>query len=141
MKRFSLSFSLLVLLALGTLTGCDKAVQDAKEDFIYNLITNNLWVVTNFSEGGTNITDSFAPYQFKFNKDESVFGQRTGFTDATGTWKGDAGTMTITSSFPSGPAPLDKLTGVWNITRTTLSSVKATRTAGGVVFNLDLQKK
>jgi hypothetical protein len=123
------------------LFGCQKAVEDAKEDLVINLITSNLWRVTTFTENGTNITAEFAPYDFKFNKDESVFGQRAGQPDAVGTWKGDAATMTITSSFPNGPAPLDKLTGVWNITKTTLSSVKATRTGGGYTYNLELQKK
>jgi hypothetical protein len=140
MHRLLLTILGFVMLS-GTLTGCDKAVEDAKEDFVISLITNNLWVVTQFTEGSSNLTADFAPYEFKFNRDETVLGRRTGQPDAQGTWRGDAGSMTITSSFPNGPNPLNKLTGVWNITKTTLSSVKATRTNNGVVYNLDLSKK
>ncbi len=123
------------------LSSCKKAVEEAKEDFVVNLIVNNLWQVTNFTEGPDNITGQFADYEFKFNRDLTVFGRKPGQPDAAGTWKGDAGAMTITSAFPTGPAPLTKLTGVWNITRTTLSSVRATRTESGTVLNLELQKK
>lgn len=140
MHRLLLTFLGFALLST-TLTGCKKTVEDAKEDFVISLITNNLWTVSQFTEGGSNLTTDFAPYDFKFNRDETVLGRRTGQPDAQGTWRGDAASMTITSSFPNGPAPLNKLTGVWNITKTTLSSVKATRTAGGVVYNLDLVKK
>ena len=122
-------------------SGCKEEIQKAKEDLVVDLIVNNLWVVTNFTEGSTNITASFAPYDFKFNRDESVLGRKTGAPDAVGTWKGSAAAMTITSNFPSGPAPLDKLNGVWNITKTTLSTVKSTRTENGVTYFLDLQKK
>jgi hypothetical protein len=122
-------------------SGCKEEIQQAKEDLVVDLIVNNLWVVTNFTEGTTNITSSFAPYDFKFNRDETVFGRKTGAPDAVGTWKGSAAAMTITSNFPSGPTPLDKLNGVWNITKTTLSSVKSTRTENGVTYFLDLQKK
>jgi hypothetical protein len=130
-----LTFSLLFLF------GCKEEVQKAKEDLVVDLIVNNLWVVTNFTEGANNITTSFAPYDFKFNRDESVLGRKAGASDAVGTWKGSAENMTITSSFPTGPAPLDKLTGVWNITKTTLTTVKSTRSENGITYFLDLQKK
>jgi hypothetical protein len=130
-----------LLVAVLAVSACKKAIQDAKEDFVVNLIVSNLWVISNFTEGPANITSQFAEYEFKFNRDLSVFGRKAGQPDAVGTWRGDASAMTITSAFPSGPAPLHKLTGVWNITRTTLSSVKATRTEAGTVMNLELQKK
>ncbi len=129
-----------LLVGIGS-PGCKKTIENVKEDFVINLITNNIWLVTNFTEGSDNLTSSFVPYEFKFNKDETVHGIKTGAPDALGTWKGDANSMTITSSFPNGPVPLNKLTGVWHITKTTLSSVKATRTEGGMVYYLDLVKK
>lgn len=130
-----------LLVAVFAFSACKKAVQEAKEDFVVNLIVNNLWTVSNFTEGPATITGQFADYEFKFNRDLSVFGRKAGQPDAVGTWQGDAAAMTITSAFPAGPAPLNKLTGVWNITRTTLSSVRATRTEGGTILNLELQKK
>jgi hypothetical protein len=139
--RTTFILSILTLFSFAFLPACKKAVQKAQEDFVVNLIVNNTWVVTNFAEGSNNITASFTPYEFKFNRDETVFGKRTGQPDAMGTWKGDANSMTITAGFPSGPAPLNKLTGVWLITRTTLTSVTATRTEAGVVYNLSLASK
>lgn len=137
----SLFLILLAFVSLALLPACKKAVQKAQEDFVVNLIVNNTWVVTNFAEGSNNITASFTPYEFKFNRDETVFGKRTGQPDAVGTWRGDANSMTITAGFPSGPAPLNKLTGVWTITRTTLTTVTATRSEGSVVYNLSLVSK
>lgn len=134
----------IILLLSATITTnwcCKKAIENAQEDFVVNLITNNLWVITLYSENGTDQTVLFNGYDFKFNKDLTVYGRITGQPDAAGTWKGDAAAMTITSSFPNGPAPLTKLTGVWNITKTTLTSVKSTRTENGVTYNLDLLKK
>ena len=124
------------------LFGCQKAVEEAKEDLVMNLITSNLWIVNGFTENGSNISSSFTGYDFKFNEDESVFGRKSGLPDAVGTWRGDAATMTITSNFPSGPTPLEKFNGVWQITKTTLSSVKATRTGtSGISYTLELIKK
>jgi hypothetical protein len=139
--RTALLLTILTIVSVGFMTACKKAVQKAQEDFVVNLIVNNTWMVTNFAEGSNNITASFTPYEFKFNKNETVFGKRTGQPDAMGTWKGDANSMTITAGFPSGPEPLNKLTGVWLITRTTLTTVTATRTEAGVVYNLSLASK
>lgn len=139
--RFSSLLVLLLWFVVQPNIGCKKAIQNAQEDFVVNLITNNLWVVTLYSENGANQTALFDGYDFKFNKDLTVFGRKTGQADAAGTWKGDATAMTITSGFPNGPAPLTKLTGVWNITKTTLTSVKSSRTENGITYNLDLLKK
>lgn len=139
--RIHTLFLLIALFSTTLFTSCKKAIQQAQEDFVVNLIVNNTWVVTNFAEGSNNITTAFAPYEFKFNRDETVFGKKTGEPDAIGTWKGNATSMTITAAFPSGPAPLNKLTGVWLITRTTLTSVTANRTEGSVTYYLSLSSK
>lgn len=139
-NKTSIHLAVMALLILGQYS-CKKAIQSVQEDFVVNLITNNLWTVTLYSENGTNQTGLFAGYDFKFNKDLTVYGQLAGQPDAAGTWRGDASAMTITSAFPNGPVPLQKLTGIWNITRTTHSSVKSTRTESGVTYLLDLQKK
>ncbi|HMP92946.1 MAG TPA: hypothetical protein PKD90_08760, partial [Phnomibacter sp.] len=75
------------------------------------------------------------------NKDNTVYGRRTGFPDASGTWRGSSEDMSITSAFPASAAPLDKLTGKWMIKKTTLSSVNSTRTEGGITYELNLVKK
>jgi hypothetical protein len=135
-------FSILLLVfAVAIGSSCKKVVTEAAEDFMVNLITNNIWLVESFSEGSTNLSADFKPYEFKFNKDGSVFGQRTGMPNEVGTWAANADAETITSNFPSAPHPCVKLNGVWQIKKTTLSSVNATRFEGATEFKLFLIKK
>jgi hypothetical protein len=130
----------LLVMAVGQ-SGCKKAVEAAKEDLLMNLITDNLWLVSNFKEGNTDLTNNFSVYEFKFNKDGTVYGKSAGQPDASGTWKGNSEDLSITSAFPNGPSPLDKLTGKWMITKTTMSSVKSNRVQGSTTYYLDLIKK
>jgi len=124
------------------LMGCPKKIiEDIKQNYVMDLITGNIWVVKAFSEGSADLTTDFAPYEFKFNKDLTVFGQKAGTPDAVGTWLGDATTMTIQAAFPNETTILKKLTGTWKITSNTLSEVKANRFEGATEFKLHLQKK
>ena len=121
--------------------GCKKTVENAAEDFMTNLITNNLWLVDGFSAGTTIYTSDYSSYEFKFNKDGSVYGRKTGANDEVGTWKPDANAQTIISNFPNSPHPCNKLNGLWQIQKTTLSSVQANRFEAGVEYKLSLVKK
>lgn len=124
------------------LLGCpDKIIEQKKEDLLVNLITSNLWVMNSFSEGSVNLTTDFAPYEFKFNNDGTVFGIRGGFPNATGTWVGNATTMTIQSNFPTETSVLRKLNGTFTITSSSLSDVKANRFEGTTELKLHLIKK
>ncbi|TAD81093.1 MAG: hypothetical protein EAY75_18215 [Bacteroidetes bacterium] len=132
---------MLFVVAVLACSGCKKAVEKVAEDFMVNLITNNLWVVDEFLEGSVNHTNDFKPYEFKFNKDGSVFGQRASMPNEVGTWQANSEAQTITSNFPVAPHPCNKLNGVWQIKKTTLSSVNAVRLEGSTEFKLFLVKK
>ena len=138
-KRMFLFLGLAAALTING--GCKKTVTKAAEDFMINLITNNIWLVSNFSEAGTNLTADFSVYEYKFNKDGSVWGQKTGVVNEVGTWAGNSDAQTITSFFPNSPHPCNKLNGVWQIQKTTLSSVTANRFEGSTEYKLYLVKK
>jgi hypothetical protein len=139
--RISVLWIALVLLVSG-MAGCSKEkVQDAKEDFVMNLITSNLWKITLFTSGTEDYTSSFNVYDFKFDKDGTVSAMLGSTSVLAGTWAGSAENMTITSNFPTATSPLNKFNGVWKITKTTLSSVKSERYEGTVLLKCNLDKK
>jgi hypothetical protein len=122
--------------------GCsEKAIEQKKEDLLVQLITTNIWVMSSFFENTTDLSAQFNGYEFKFNTDGTVFGIKAGQANAVGTWVGSTAAMTIVSNFPNETSVLKKLNGTFNITSTTLSSVKATRTEGSNEFKLYLVKK
>jgi hypothetical protein len=122
-------------------SGCKKVVTQAAENFMINLITNNIWLVESFSVAGSDITADFTPFEFKFNKNSTVFGQRPSLPDVEGTWSANPDAQTITSNFPTAPHPCNKLNGIWQIQKTTLSSVQANRFDGSIEYKLFLVKK
>jgi hypothetical protein len=137
-RRF-LFLGLTIILLINS--GCKKTVENAGEDFMTNLITNNLWLVDGFSVGTTIYTADFSSFEYKFNKDGSVYGRKTGASDEIGTWRPDANAQTISSNFPNSPHPCNKLNGLWQIQKTTLNSVQANRFDAGVEYKLSLVKK
>ena len=134
--RFILAF------AIPVIWGCPgKIVEQKKEDLLVNLITSNIWIMNSFYEGTTNLSTDFAPYEFKFNTDRTVYGIKAGSPNAIGTWVGNAAAMTIQSNFPTETGILKKLNGTFTVTSSTLSEVKANRFEGLVEFKLHLVKK
>jgi hypothetical protein len=135
-----LGIALIMLVAGGA--GCSKEkVSEAKEDFVMNLITSNLWKITLFTSGTEDYTASFNVYDFKFEKNGTVSAMQGSTAVLVGTWAGSAENMTITSNFPSATTPLNKFNGVWKITKTTLSSVKSERYEGPTLLKCNLDKK
>ena len=121
---------------------CTKdKLREKAEDFIITLIVDNNWVVTNFEEGSSVITPEFSSYEFDFHRNWKVDAVKSGQTTVTGTWSADPTDRTITSSFPPGIDLLQKFNGTWNIDKTTMSSVDASRSSGGVSYKLSLRKK
>ena len=136
-----------IILSLFVITGCfscsKEQKEQAKEDLVVNLITNNIWVVKNFTEDNNDLTLEFSDYEFKFNKDGTVYGIHLSAPqpNAVGTWLGNATAMTIESYFKNETSVLKKLNGVWKIYDNTLSEVKAKRIEGQTEFKLYLIKK
>ncbi len=133
-----------IALAFGN---CHKVIEDKKQSLLINLITDNVWIVTQFSIDGVNKKPDFDTYEFHFYKDETVHAVFIGSPaqpDIVGTWVGSEPDQTITSIFPPSTIyPINKLTGVWGITNTDLSPklVDAHRFEGAVEYKLRLNAK
>jgi hypothetical protein len=129
----------LFLLFLGTFPSCKKFVQQQELNALVKVLTTGVWVVTNYSENGTNITAAFSGYSFQFKSDGTVTGVN-GSTVVNGTWAGDINHQTITSDFPSAGTPIDKLNAVWKITDSYVDSVAANTSINSQTDYLSLKK-
>lgn len=134
---------LLAAIAITGFTNCKKAVQQAQEQVVVNAITDGVWTITNFTEAGTDITASFAGWEFIFYANGTSLGTKTGQSNVTGLWSGNSSNFTFTTSFTSAaPAPLPKAAGTWTVTFVgSASKGRYTRTDGGVTFNMEMTKK
>lgn len=107
---------------------------------IMDAITDGQWYVEQYYEGSNNIQGQFHNYTFQFYSNGTV----TGTIDSTatnGTWSADANDYTITSQFPSAGDPLQKLNGLWKITNSDWSYVKAQMATASGTNVLVLRKK
>jgi hypothetical protein len=130
---------LFLLLFLGTFPSCKKFVQAQEQNALVKIMTTGVWVVTNYSENGINITSAFSGYTFQFKSDGTVMGVN-GSTTVNGTWAGDFNNRTITSDFPSAGTPIDKLNAVWKVTDSYVDSVAANTTINSQPDYLSLKK-
>jgi hypothetical protein len=139
MRKIVVAFVILALFSVS----CKKAVDNIKEDLMDNLITSNTWIIVRYLDGGSNITSTFATYEFKFYKSGKVDAVKDGITQASGTWVGSEANQSITSEFPSASDPFNKLTGVWIVTNTKSKPwrVYSHRFEGSKELVLDLQEK
>lgn len=141
MKVKFLSIYLLFFLLANT--GCKKAIEAIKEQAVVDAITDGIWTVTKYTEGGTNKTADYTGWEFQYYNNGTSVARKTGFTDVPGTWSGNATDWTFTANFTvTPPVPLDKLAGVWTVTRAVAANKGSyARTVGGVVYELELTKK
>lgn len=131
--------ALCILLTISTLS-CSKAVEDKKKDLLIDAMTNGVWLVDLYTDGGISITADFDGYEFQFLENGTVMGTKNSIM-THGTWIGDINTQTITSNFPSAPYPLWKLNGTWKITDSYLDYVKSEIGTGSAKQVLHLKKK
>jgi hypothetical protein len=119
---------------------CKKALEKKAENMVMDAMTNGEWIVEQYFEGSSNISNQFLNYYFRFYSNGTV----TGTIDSTatnGTWVGNVSDYTITSNFPSAADPVKKLNGVWKIKDSDWDYVKAEMTINGGTNVLTLRKK
>src|ERR1700733_11043038 len=92
-------FALTAILAFFLFTACKKAVEQAQEDLVLQAMTDGQWAITNFKDNGTNISADFSAYRFKYYSNKTVDAINNGTVEATGTWDGNATTMTTSANF------------------------------------------
>ncbi len=132
----TLSFSLMLLWAM---SGCKKAVDNAQENALYDIITNNTWVVTKLEIGGLEYKSEFTPYQFQFSRNGTVAAKQTGFPDINGLWNLNLTNLSILVDYNIAGLPLSRSSGLWFISGTTFTTVDATRQDGGVTYKLSIR--
>ena len=132
---------ILILLAPLLLTACKKLVEQKAEDAILKAMTTGKWVITSFTTNGADITSDFSSYTFQYFDNYTVDAIRNGSVEKTGTWQGDANTMSISANFTNVTNPLLLLNGTWHITDNSWTYVNATMTVGSEVRTLRLENQ
>lgn len=135
MKKLTL-IAVFVLL----MTGCKKAVEDIQQDLVIRAMTDGQWAITSFTLNGSDITADFTNYRFKYYSNKTVDAIKNGTTEKTGTWDGNANTMTTWANFTAASYPLSLINGSWLITRNSWTYVEASQTNGTEVKNMRLDK-
>lgn len=131
----------LILLLLVAVSGCKKMIDKKIESLLMEAITSGTWYVEQYRESATDITSSFAAYEFRFQRDGTVQGLRTGMNPDNGTWSGNLQNASISASFPSAADPLKKVNGLWKITDSYMNYVEAEMNVTGGKNILHLRKK
>ena len=93
-------------------------------------MTDGQWQITNFINNGTTISADYANYKFQYFSNKTVNAIKNGTVEKTGTWDGNASTMTTSANFTGATYPLDLINGNWNITKNSWTYVEATQNIG-----------
>lgn len=130
----------IAIAALVFLTGCKKTVEAIAQDMVIDAMTNGQWKITSFVNDGTDITSDFSAYKFQYYKNKTVDAIKNGVTERTGSWDGDANTMTTWANFSGAPDPIALVNGSWKITNNSWTFVEARQTNGAIVKTMRLDK-
>lgn len=124
------------------LTGCKKTIENIKEDLVIKAMTDGQWKVTSFIVNGNNVTADFTNYRFKYYSNKTVDAINNTVVEKTGSWDGDASTMTTWAQFTGAANPLALINGSWHIDRNSWTYVEASQnTVAGDVKTMRLDKE
>lgn len=137
MRKIILSTIFLCFLAT---TSCKKTIDKIKENAVISAMTDGQWIITNFKKDGTVITSDFTGYKFQYYSNRTVDAIKNGIVEKTGTWDGDATTMTITANFANSIPPLSLLNGVWHVDNNSWTFVVASQNTTTETKSLRLEK-
>ena len=107
---------------------------------VIKAMTDGQWIITSFTQNGNDITTDFTGYKFKYYENRTVDAIKNDTLERTGTWNGDAATMTTSANFTGAPNPIALINGSWKITNSTWTTVEANQTNGTEVKTLKLKK-
>lgn len=137
MNKLILSF----LIAVFALTSCKKAVEKKQEDLIIKAMTDGQWVVTSFTQNGTDLTSEFSGYKFQYFSNRTVDAIKNGTVEKTGTWDGDVSTMSTWANFTNASNPILRLNGTWHIDNNSWTFVVLSQTVGADTKTMRLEKQ
>ena len=129
-----------VLFLIILLSSCKKAIQNKQQDLVIAAMTSGQWTVTSFTQNGADITTTFTGYKFQYYSNKTVDAIKDGTVEKTGTWDGQASTMTTSANFTNAVAPLSLINGDWHINNNSWTFVIATQTIGSETKTMRLDK-
>ena len=136
MKQYLLITALFV-----TGFACKKKVDEVKMDLVVQAMTDGRWKMTSFSRNGVDISADFTNYRFKYYSNKTVDAINNGTVEKTGTWDGDANSMSTSANFNSAVYPLQLINGSWHIDNNSWTFVVATQTVGTETKTMRLDKE
>lgn len=129
-----------LLILFSFLVGCKKTIQEKKEDLVIKAMTSGQWIITNFIYNSTDITADFSSYKFQYYSNKTVEAINNGAVEKTGTWDGNAATMTTWANFSGATTPLSLINGTWHIDDNSWTFVLASQNSGGETKTMRLDK-
>jgi hypothetical protein len=135
MKKILIITSLLFML-----TGCKKLVEEIQQDLVIKAMTDGQWKITSFTQNGNNITANFSAYKFQYYSNKTVDAINNGSVEKTGTWDGNASTMTTSANFTGAVTPLSLINGSWKILNNGWTFVEANQIVGAETKTMRLEK-
>lgn len=130
-----------IMLTALLFSSCKDAIEKKAEDAIVQAMTTGQWTVTNYTKGATDATASFSGYAFQFKENQTVDALKNSSVEKTGTWVGNGTQQTIEAQFSNATEPLILLNGLWQINKTTWTSVDAYQDVNGEHRVLKLAKQ
>lgn len=122
-------------------TGCKKNIDSIQEDLVIRAMTDGHWKISKFVLDGTTITADFSMYRFKYYSNKTVDAINNGIVEKTGTWDGNAATMTTSANFSGAAIPLSYINGDWQIISNSWTYVVAGQTGAGGTKTMRLDKE
>jgi len=132
---------LIFILLTSFFSGCKKSIEKIQEDMVIKAMTDGVWKITSFTLNSTNITSDFTNYRFKYYSNKTVDAINSGIVENTGTWDGNANTMTTSANFNSPGYPLSLINGNWHIDNNSWTYVLASQTVGSDTKIMRLDKQ
>ena len=129
-----------IFLAFSLLSGCKKNVENITQDLVVQAMINGQWIITKFTQNGTEITSDFLGYKFQYYSNKTVDAIKNGTVERTGIWDGNAVNKTTFANFIGATNPIALINGTWNITKNSWTYVEATQTNGTEIKTLRLDK-
>ena len=139
MKRLNKIIPILFIVISSFLAfSCSK--EKIQQNIIVKSVTNGRWIVSQFTEGSTDVTSEFLPYEFQFYENGKV-DAINGSTIISGTWTANVDAQTISSTFPGNNSTLNRLNDTWKIFNSSLTLVEANPLNTSRIAYLKLNKK
>ena len=130
------------LVTINSFWACKPVLTEYIDDAALDIMTSGYWVVSSFSEGGTDITADFAGWEVRFNRDRTMQLSKAGSTSVAGTWSSNNLRVDFSASIPAAAtSPLPKLGGSWLVINNSSAGTSFSKTVAGTSSILVLKQR